>query len=176
MSLWQKRVFYTRTGRTACVWCTLMSWRELGSVWRDVPRVPVCLSACLCGLNPRTVPQLSLNKFSGLVLGLNVSISFVLCVLQMEHVQNKLDQAEVADIITSQKIAGSAGPTPGFVPACFYFLGVAVDALSLNTVAATPQHIVLLYLLREKRREETHSGYTRLSQKLISCNLPKVSD
>ena len=85
----------------------------------------------------------------------------------MEHVQNKLDQAEVADIITSQKIAGSAGPTPGFVPACFYFLGVAVDALSLNTVAATPQHIVLLYLLREKRREETHSGYT-LSQKLIA--------
>ena len=50
----------------------------------------------------------------------------------MEHVQSKLDrQAEVADIITSQKIAGSvAGPswTPVFVPACFYFLGVAVDA------------------------------------------------
>ena len=97
-----------------------------------MPRVPVCLSACLCGLNPRTVPQLSLNKFSGLVLGLNVSISFVLCVLQMEHVQSRLDQTEVADIITSQKIAGSAGPTPVFVPACFYFLGIAVDALSIQ--------------------------------------------
>ena len=33
-------------------------------------------------------------------------------------------------------------------------------------MAATPQHIVLLYLLREKR-EETHSGFT-LSQKLIA--------
>ena len=38
-------------------------------------------------------------------------ISFVLWVLRMEHVQNKLDRAEVADIITSQKIAGSAGPS-----------------------------------------------------------------
>ena len=34
-------------------------------------------------------------------------------------------------------------------------------------MAATPQHIVLLYLLREKWREETHSGFT-LSQKLIA--------
>ena len=33
-------------------------------------------------------------------------------------------------------------------------------------MAATPQHIVLLYLQREKR-EETHSGFT-LSQKLIA--------
>ena len=33
-------------------------------------------------------------------------------------------------------------------------------------MAATAQHIVLLYLLREKR-EETHSGFT-LSQKLIA--------
>ena len=55
--------------------------REVGSVWRDM-RVPVCLSACFCGLNPRTVPQLSLNKFRapqgyrGLVLGLNVSCFF----------------------------------------------------------------------------------------------------
>ena len=48
----------------------------------------------------------------------------------MEHVQSKLDQAEVADIITSQKIAGSAGPswTPFFVPACFFVFAVAVDA------------------------------------------------
>ena len=36
---------------------------ELGSVWGDM-RVPVCLSACFCGLeNPRAVPQLSLIKF-----------------------------------------------------------------------------------------------------------------
>ena len=45
-------------------------------------RVPVCLSACFCGLNPRTAPQLSRNKFRaplsyrGLVLGLNVSYFF----------------------------------------------------------------------------------------------------
>ena len=50
---------------------------ELGSVWRDM-LVPVCFSASFCGLNLRTVPQLSLNKFTaplgyrGLVLGLKV--------------------------------------------------------------------------------------------------------
>ena len=88
-------------------------------------RVPVCLSACFCGLNHRTVPQLSLNKFRaphghrGLVLGLNVSMSFVLWVLRMEHVAEQTRPTEVADIITAQKIAGSAGPswTPVFVPA-----------------------------------------------------------
>ena len=54
---------------------------DLGSASRDM-RVPVCLSACFCGFNPRTVPQLSLNKFRaplgnrGLVLGLNVSYFF----------------------------------------------------------------------------------------------------
>ena len=49
----------------------------------DATNVPVCLSACFCGLvNPRTVPQLSLIKFRaplgyrGLVLGLNVSYFF----------------------------------------------------------------------------------------------------
>ena len=42
----------------------------------------VYLSACFCGLNPRTVPQLSLIKFRaslgyrGFVLGLNVSYFF----------------------------------------------------------------------------------------------------
>ena len=51
------------------------------SMGRDM-RMPVCLSSCFRGLNPRTVPQLSLNKFRpslgyrGLVLGLNVSYSF----------------------------------------------------------------------------------------------------
>ena len=56
---------------------------DLGSASRDtMMRVPVCLSACFCGFNPRTVPQLSLNKFRaplgnrGLVLGLNVSYFF----------------------------------------------------------------------------------------------------
>ena len=53
----------------------------------------------------------------------------------MEHVQSKLDQAEVADIIMSQKIAGLTGPswTQVSVPAvfcqCFCFvLAVAIDA------------------------------------------------
>jgi len=111
---------------------------ELGSVWRDM-RVPVCLSACFCGLNPRTVPHLSLNKFRallgnrGLVLGLNVSYFFRSLGTPVEHVQSKLDQAEVADILRtsrSQKVAGSAGLswTPVFVAVCFYFLGVAVNA------------------------------------------------
>ena len=56
---------------------------ELGSVsvTRHM-RVPVCLFACFCGLNPRTVPHLSLSKFRaplgyrGLMLGLNVSYFF----------------------------------------------------------------------------------------------------
>ena len=63
----------------------------------------------------------------------------------MEHVQSKFDQAEVADIITSQKLAGSAaGPswTPVSVPAGFFKVFFKDAALSLNTVAATPQHIV----------------------------------
>ena len=51
---------------------------ELGSVSRDMPRVPVCFSASFCGLNLRTVPQLSVKKFRvplgyrRLVLGLKV--------------------------------------------------------------------------------------------------------
>ena len=115
--------------------------------------VPVCLSAYFCGLNPRTVPQLSLNKFRaplgyrGLVLGLNVSISFVLCVLQMEHVQSKPRPSGSRRQNYVTKIAGNAGPswTPVFVPACFYFLGVTVDVLSLNTMAATPQHSLIVF-------------------------------
>ena len=99
----------------------------------------VCLFACFCGLDPMTVPQLSLNKFRaplcyrGSVLGLNVSC-FILWVLPKEHVQSKLSRAtEVADTITSQKIAGSAGPswTPRCFCACMFFVcfsGVTVDA------------------------------------------------
>ena len=94
-------MFYTRTGRTACVYVERF-------------RVSVTQHACACVLVcvflwvPRTVPHQSQNKFRaplgyrGLVLGLNVSYFFgVLWVLPMEHVQRKLDQAEVADIITS---------------------------------------------------------------------------
>ena len=100
--------------------------------------VPMCLSACFCELNPRTVPQLSLNKFRaplgyrGLVLGLNVFYFFRSLGTASGARAEQTRPTEVADIITSQKIAGSAGPswTPVFVPACFcfYFLGVAVDA------------------------------------------------
>ena len=82
-------------------------------------RVPVCFSACFCGLNPRTVPQLSLNKFRaslgyrGLVLELNVRVLFLLFFgyFEWNTCRAKLDRAEVADIITSQEIAGSAGPS-----------------------------------------------------------------
>ena len=91
----QKRVFYTRTGRTACV---CVERATPGHCDATCVCLHVCLSACFCGFNPRTVPQLSLNKFRaplgyrGLVLGLNVSVSFVLWVLPMEHVQSKFDQ------------------------------------------------------------------------------------
>ena len=90
-------------------------------------RVPVCLSACFCVLNPRTVPQLSLNKFRaplgyrGLVLGLNVSYFFRSLGTSNGARAEQTQPTEVADIITLQKIAGSAGPswTPVFVPAVF---------------------------------------------------------
>ena len=67
---------YTRTGRTACV-C-------VERAQCDATCVCLCAyaAASFCGLNPRTVPQLSLNKFRaplgnrGLVLGLNVSYFF----------------------------------------------------------------------------------------------------
>ena len=100
----------------------------------------VCLSACFCGLNPRTVPQLSLIKFRaplgyrGLVLGLNGSYFFRSLGTSNGTRAEQTRPTEVADIITSQKIAGSAGPTwtPVSVPACFFvvivFLGVSVDA------------------------------------------------
>ena len=70
-------MFYTRTGRTVCV-CVQ---RATVSVTRHAC-ARVCLSACFSGLNPRTVPHLSLNKFRallgyrGVVLGLNVSDFF----------------------------------------------------------------------------------------------------
>ena len=125
LCLVQKRMFYTRTGRTACVYVERARVRV--TVRHEC--ASVCLSACFCGGNPRTVPQLSLNDkfraplgYRGLVLGLNVS-SFVLWVFPMEHVQSKLDrQLEVADIITSQKIAAGPSWTPVSVPAgcCFF--------------------------------------------------------
>ena len=103
-------------------------------------RVPVCLSACFCGLNSKTVPQLSLNKFRaplgyrGLVLGLNVSNFFRSLGISNGARAEQTRPTEVADIITSPEIAGSAGPswTPVSVPVggCFFFFfssGVAVD-------------------------------------------------
>jgi len=61
-------------------------------------------------------------------------ISFVLGVFKFNGARANSTNAEleVADILTSQKIAGgSVGPswTPVSVPACFifYFLGVVVD-------------------------------------------------
>ena len=93
----------------------------------------MCLCACLrvfqCGLNPRTVPHLSLNKFRaplgyrGLVLGLNVSYFFRSLGNFNGARADQTRPTEVADIITSQKIAGSAaGPswTPVSVPAGFF--------------------------------------------------------
>ena len=95
-------------------------------------RVPVCLSACFCGLNPRTVPQLSLNKlraplgYRGLVLGLNVSCFFRSLGTSSGRstCRAKLDQAEVADIITSQKNCGHLFLCLHFFNFC---LAVAVD-------------------------------------------------
>ena len=88
----------------------------------------VCLSACFLGLNPMTVPQLSLNKFRasldyrGLVLGLNVCNFFrSLGIFNGARANSTNAELEVADILTSQKIAGgSVGPswTPVSVPAC----------------------------------------------------------
>ena len=65
---------------------------ELGSVWRDM-HVPVCLSTCFCGLNPRTVPQLCLKVQSTPRLRVCFFRSFgyfewSTCIV-------KLDQAEV---------------------------------------------------------------------------------
>ena len=94
----------------------------------------------------------------------------------MEHVQSKLDEADVADInrrVTKKLRAALA--RFGYLFLCLKFcccfvLAVAVDAalpakeaaLSLNGGDST----TLLCLLREKR-EETRSGFT-LSQKLIA--------
>ena len=90
--------------------------------------MPVCLFACFCGLNPRTVPQLSLIKFRAplgyravLVLGLNVYYFFRSLGTSNGARAEQTQPTEVADIITLQKIAGSAGPswTPVSVPAVF---------------------------------------------------------
>ena len=93
-----------------------------------------CMFVCVflwVNLNPMTVPQLSLNKFRaplgyrGLVLGLKVSYFFrSLGTSSGVRARRKLRPTEVADIITSQKIAGSAGPswTPVSVLACFLFV------------------------------------------------------
>ena len=78
MSLCKSLCFICGRGEPPCL-CRASYW---GSVWRDM-RVPLCLSACFFGLNPRTVPQMSLTKYRapicyrGLMpLGLNVSCFF----------------------------------------------------------------------------------------------------
>ena len=86
----------------------------------------MCLSACFCGVNPRIIPQLSLIKFRaplgyrGLVLGLNVPYFFRSLGTCNGARAEQTRPMEVPDIITSQKLAGSAaGPswTPVSVPA-----------------------------------------------------------
>ena len=75
----QRRVFLYADGANHACLCRA-SWGQCDATCAGVP---VCSSACFCGLNPRTVPHRSLNKFSGaplgnrgLVLGLNVSCFF----------------------------------------------------------------------------------------------------
>ena len=109
MSLCKGVCFYTRTGRTMRV-CVE---RAGVSVTR---RVPVCSSACFCGLNPRTVPHRSLNKFRaplgnrGLVLGLNVSCFFRSLGTSngARAEQTRPSRSRRHNYVTKNKIAGSA--------------------------------------------------------------------
>ena len=113
-------MFYTRTGRTAA--CVGVERARVSVTRHACACVLVCVFLC-----PRTVPQLSLNKFRaplgnrGLVLGLNMSYFFRSLGTLNGARAEQTRPTEVADIITSQKIAGSAGPswTPVSVPACF---------------------------------------------------------
>ena len=90
----QKRMFYTRTGRTA--WCCVERAARV-SVTATCRLVrPVPLSGCVfLWVKSQTVPQLSLNKFRaplgyrGLVLGLECLLSFSVWVLRMKHVQTR---------------------------------------------------------------------------------------
>ena len=112
---------------------------ELGrSVWRDM-HVPVCLSTCFCGLNPRTVPQLCLKVQSTPRLRVCFFRSFgyfewSTCIV-------KLDQVEVRrhNYVTHTHTHSHKMQAPVFVPVYIYiyiyiylyiylFLGVAVDA------------------------------------------------
>ena len=71
VAVWERYVFarFMSVCAKACV-CARTGWTcyighvssEQGLVWRDM-RVPMCLWACFCGLNPRTAPQLFVNKF-----------------------------------------------------------------------------------------------------------------
>ena len=98
--------------------------------WGQCDATCMCLCACLRIFvgSGQYHSKLNLKKFRaplgyrGLVLGLNVSCFFrSLGTANGARGQSKLDQTEVADIITSQKIVGmcSAGPswTPASVPA-----------------------------------------------------------
>ena len=87
---------------------------------------------CFCGLNPRTVPQLSLNKFRahlgyrGLVLGLNVSCFFrSLGTSSGEHVQSKTrPSGSRRHNYVTKKLRAPVSVSAFFF---FFFLAVAVD-------------------------------------------------
>ena len=103
-------------------------------MWRDM-RVSVCLSACFCGLNPRTVPQLSLNKFRAplgycsLVLELSVRVLFRSLGTSNGTRAEQIDRAEVA-IIKSQKIAGLCWPILGDLFLCLQFFCFVFSSFS----------------------------------------------
>ena len=99
----------------------------------------------------------------------------------MEHVQSKLDQAEVADILRtsrSQKVAGSAGLswTPVFVPS-FYFLGATLmqhnrsNKLHCHLMQWRRHHNTLSYCICcVKNSQWVHTNAE------VNCNFPEVSD
>ena len=127
----QKRMF---AGRTLCHSLCRASLSQCGATC-------LCLCACLrvssCGLSPRAVPQLSLNKLRaplgnrGLVLGLNVSY-FFRSLGTSNGARAERTRLSGYRQHTSHKIAGSADPywTPVSVPAVSvsFVLAVAVDA------------------------------------------------
>ena len=92
-----------------------------------------CICACLecfCGLNPRTIPQLSLNKFRaplgyrGLVLGLNVPYFFRSLGTLNETRAEQTQPSGSRDIITSHKNCTDPSWKRVSVPAvfCLFFV------------------------------------------------------
>ena len=98
----------------------------------------VCVSACFRGLNPMTVPQMSLSKFRaslgyrGLVLGLNVS-NFFRAFGYFQWSTCKLTNAELGSCrhtYVTKNCGRQCWPVldTRFCASIFYFLGVVVDA------------------------------------------------